>query len=304
MVLLEVLLDVGVDAGRHQEVPHSLLIDFGPTRNMIAPFSALRQNVTWYDILAGPLLRDWQVLAAGLIFWFAVQYGSYYAMMRCSGPFRRLPEKERWAWSHRAVAVANGLVCSPSAYLWWFAADTLGDDLYKMYEPYRIPHALIVSYFFWDCLVCFAGGWSWLFKCHAICSFTGTYMLAFPCSHRYVPYFTGCFELSNAFIHVAEMIDAVGGPQTVSAVSKAIFAVLFFLIRVLGGTVIVIAWTNAMVSAMYHRTAHSDICGAIMIIEVWLVMGLQYAWFGEVLRGVKEALGISSPKPIHEKRSQ
>jgi hypothetical protein len=247
---------------------------------------------TWYDILVEPLLRDIYILIPGLLFWFLVQHGTDFLAHRLLGNYRKMTREEQLSWCARCVAVVNGIVCSPTAVLFvrGYYFHRIDDDVYLPIPENRFFHAMILSYFTWDCIVCVIGGWSWAFTIHAFCSFFGTYFLSYPISQRYSTFYTGCFEVSNGLYHASEMLTSVQAWPLLAIAMKGLFALMFIGVRIIGGMWISYIWTMRMWDQLQKGEAHSRFVLWAMMIMTVAIMSIQLLWLGEIYRGVRDVI--------------
>lgn len=236
-----------------------------------------------------PLYRDRDILVPGFLGWFAIQFLTNFIFSLVSGKYRALKPEDKQQFGVRMCAIANGIAMSNSAYFFVtnMQRNNWAFDEVQMYEEipgYRPFRLLIVSYFLWDIVVCIMYGWSWKWTLHGIVSFFGTYFLAYPYADQYATYYSGMFELSNAFIHVATMIRQLGGPTVVAAVLEGTFALLFLVIRILGGTYVTTMYELAMWRLIQSGRAHASGAVAVCMALVLVVMFLQYVWFVEIVK--------------------
>jgi hypothetical protein len=257
----------------------------------------LQQPVPWYDILVAPCVRDAHIYAAGVLFWFAVQFAADAAFKRLSKrSYAALPRSAQVDLCVRVVAIVNGLVCLRSAYLFLAVAPGMSArDLFEPMPAYRAPQALLISYFIWDVCVCFMYDWGAAFLAHGFVSGFGMYLCSFPVSDAWSPYFSGVFEISNVPLHVAAILRACGGKApALCKAFDALFVVLFFGIRILAGTYFVVLWTRIMLETIAAGNVHSYGIMYALIVMLWGVMALQYFWSKTVLDGLLVALGMKS----------
>lgn len=251
-------------------------------------------DFTLYHLFVEPAIRDLDVLIPTFFMWFAVQFASSFVMWRVSASFRRLDAEKQRDFAIRCVSIVNGVISINTALAFVRGEMRGGPALYHPLDGYRFFRASIVAYFMWDLVVCFVYKWSNAFKMHAIASLTGTYLLMFPFADTYGTFFTGVFELSNSFIHLAEMFKALdeAWPEEkrvfglVAAISKYTFAVLFFLIRVVGGTYVTYHWFHEVVALISSGKYHSLECVVTICVIILTIMALQYYWFTLILAAV------------------
>jgi len=259
-------------------------------------------NYTNYDVYIQPFLRDSDVVLPALAGWFFIQYATQFVMGLVSSEFARLDIKEQRNFAIRMCAVVNGLVMFKSAFFFlselYRSGWSLHSDHYTEIPGYRPYRLIIVAYFLWDCIVCVLYRWNWQWKAHAVCSFFGTYFLAFPFSEQYATYFSGMFETSNAFIHTATMLRTLNTFVAVATFLEYVFAALFLFVRVVGGTYITYKWYAEMIPLMIDRKTHANTPIILCLSMIWPVLLLQYYWFYEII-----AIGLGWKKRDVEEKS-
>ncbi|RNF18274.1 uncharacterized protein Tco025E_04553 [Trypanosoma conorhini] len=250
-----------------------------------------------YDLYIAPLVRDYAVSLPMLGFWFALQWMLAVLYTRLLGDvFTRLTRQLRQEVVVRTVSALNGLLMIGAAACFVFNLRvhnfTLADDFYAEIPGYRFFRISIVAYFAWDIIVCFVYRWDLLWKVHAIASFLGAYLLSFPFSDYHGSYFTGMFELSNAPLHISTIMRTLDIKATLPLVlvMEALFAVMFFLIRVLGGTIVTLSWLKLSCARLVENynaggvLLHGEAPVLISMLLIVVVQLLQYVWFVEVVR--------------------
>jgi hypothetical protein len=78
-------------------------------------------------------------------------------------------------------------------------------------------------------------------------------------------------------------------------VLEYIFAALFFIIRVVGGTVVTLSWYLDMIPRLIAGRGHSHFTIVCCLVLIAVVMVLQYVWFWEI---VKIATGRGDPPAV------
>jgi hypothetical protein len=261
-------------------------------------------QVSNYDVWVAPLLRDLDVIIPGILFFFVVQHSLHFIATRALPKYRALSKKDQLEWCIRGVAVINGILCQRSTYLWLtYLWNMPADFKYDMYTPlpgYRTSLALLNAYFLWDLFVCIYYGWSWAFTMHAMASGLGMYLCSFPCSDMWSPYYAGLYELSNMTFHGAQMLRTVtdqhkgGWRTTLPVIGESFFVFWFFVVRLIGGVFTSSRWLWLMGWAVYDGTVHNYSAALVMMPLFMSVIGVQFFWAGEVIDGVKKAMGLSS----------
>ncbi|EAN95633.1 hypothetical protein C3747_95g105 [Trypanosoma cruzi] len=260
-----------------------------------------------YDLYVAPFVRDFTVLLPMVAVWFVLQWAmpSLYTRIFGAG-FTRLSPKKREDVVVRSVSVLNSFLMTGAAACFLsnlYAHNfTLPGEYYGDIPGYCFFRISIVSYFVWDIAVCFMYGWGELWKIHAIASLLGAYLLSFPFSDHYASYFTGMFELSNAPLHLSVIMRTldVKALNPFVMVMEGAFALLFVVIRVLGGTIVAAAWLKLScirLVANYHtggRLLHGEVPVVIAMTLIVVIQLLQYIWCVEVTRRVIEVLAPSA----------
>lgn len=266
--------------------------------------------VSTVDLFLKPIYHDWPTYTAAVSFFLFCQYGSRFLMNTFSNKFRKLSQDDKNTWSVRFVSCVNSIICSRSAYLFLTEAHKLPSetDMYQAIPGYRLQSILLASYFIWDIYVCLLYNWGVIYTGHGIVSGLGVFMTTWSYAERWVGWFSGVFELSNGLIHGAEMLAMLDSAPTLVAAMKALFSVLFILIRPIGGTYIGYKFSSAAYqqltspSELQDRTHH--IAAPYACIGVtWTLMALQYLWTTHVLRGIGAALGLCDAGDIGDSKS-
>jgi len=262
--------------------------------------------VSNYDAWVAPFIRDLDVYIPGVLFFFAVQHGQRLVASRLFPRFRAMSEKDQLDWCVRGVAVANGIICQRSTYLWLSYLWNMPDDFhYDMYTPlpgYRVPLAMLNCYFLWDFIVCCWYGWSWAYTIHAVASGVGMYLCSFPCSALWSPYYAGVYELSNMTFHTAHMIRTVCDPTIKSGwrvvipkLGEAFFVFWFFTVRLAGGVWTSTRWLWLMGNAVANDEVHNYSAAYVMMPLFAMVIIVQFFWAGEVIKAVKDSMAGEKP---------
>ncbi|KAG5499643.1 hypothetical protein JIQ42_05118 [Leishmania sp. Namibia] len=279
-----------------------------------------------YDTWVTPMAREAVIFVPMVFFWFSLQY-MFTRLLPASMPnWKRLTKVQQNDMIVRCCSIANGCLMSFSAVLFFTNLIQNGgavpSDLYVTVPYYRFSRVTISAYFLWDIFVCFYYRWTWTWKIHGLCSFVGSYILLFPFSESYAGYYTGCFELSNGFLHASVMlrtISAIADQKTqwsliasldsCATVCEYIFGGLYALIRVIGGTYMTGSWLYNVLSMWQFDIVHggkpghvpklhNEVAAGIAVAALSVLQLLQYFWFGEILRRVMG--GGDSPKDRKE----
>ncbi|AYU79792.1 TLC domain containing protein [Leishmania donovani] len=269
-----------------------------------------------YDTWVTPMAREAAIFGPMVCFWFSLQYILTRMLPSCMPNWKRLTRAQQDDMIVRCCSIANGCIMSVSAVLFFVNLIKHGglaaNDLYATVPYYRFSRVTISAYFVWDIFVCFYYNWAWAWKLHGFCSFVGSYTLLFPFSEYYAGYYTGCFELSNGFLHASVMLrtmSAIADQRTqwslietldhCATVCEYIFGGLYALIRVLGGTYVTGSWMYNLLSAWrsdivhggepgYTPKLHNEVAVGIALLALSVLQLLQYFWFGEIF---KRAMG-------------
>lgn len=274
--------------------------------------------VSTQDFFFRTITEDWHIFAGAVSFYFFCQFGSKHFMNAFSAKFRKFTEEEKNTWSVRFVSCVNSLICGRTAYLHVTQAYQLPSetDLYQTIPGHKLQMELISAYFIWDVIVCVMYKWGPIYTGHGIASGLGTYFSCWPFAERWVGWFAGTFELSNIFIHAAEMLTALDAAPALVSALKIVFSVLFLLIRPIAGTWVSCKFTIAaydlIVTKNFERCHHPAAPIACLTVT-WTLMALQYLWTGTILRGIGAALGLckdpsaaeaGDTKTVETKKSQ
>ncbi|KAG5476494.1 hypothetical protein LSCM1_04206 [Leishmania martiniquensis] len=267
---------------------------------------------TAYDTWVTPMAREAVIFVPMVSFWFSLQYALTRLLPSCIPNWRRLARAQQDDMVVRCCSIANGCLMSFSAVLFFTNllqnGGVLPSDLYSAVPHYRFSRVAITAYFLWDIVVCFYYKWALAWKVHGLCSFVGSYILLFPFSESYAGYYTGCFELSNGFLHVSVMLRTLSAiaDQTTqwpliksldscAAVCEYTFGGLYALIRVIGGTYVTCSWLHNVLSTWrsdivhggepgYVPKLHNEVAAGIAVAALSALQLLQYFWFVEILR--------------------
>ncbi|KPA74190.1 putative mitochondrial hypothetical protein [Leptomonas pyrrhocoris] len=274
---------------------------------------------TAHDTWVAPMLRDGIIFAPMVCFWFTCQFLFTKQLPKRVPNWKKLTTAQKEDIIVRCCSIANAGIMSLSAVLFVTnlikSGGVLSNDLYATMPYYRFSRVAIVAYFVWDIFVCYYYRWSLSWKLHAFCSFIGSYTLLFPFSEYYAGYYTGCFELSNGFLHASiimrdlcDIADKKTQKRLIEKLEKRatvceyVFGGLYLLIRVIGGTYVTGNWLYSVLSnwrsdvvhageAGHTPRVHNEVATGLAVVALTTVQLLQYFWFGEI---VKKALGLSS----------
>ena len=222
-------------------------------------------EATLYDYTVQPLVDGIDVIAPMMCVFFAAQVLGWY-LLRFLFPkrFLSMAAKEQRDLSIRVVAIVNGLICLRSAVAFFSITHEHGNTLHNFHfqpenDKYRFSRLSIVAYFAWDLIVCVYFRWGGLWIAHAMASLVGVFgMASIPLSDHLGGYYSGVFELSNGLIHVAFLLRCMESCIPLATVLEGLFAVLYLVIRVVGGTYVTGRWLYDML-AFYNTTG----CAAI-----------------------------------------
>nr|CCC92679.1 unnamed protein product [Trypanosoma congolense IL3000] len=268
-----------------------------------------------HDVYVTPLVRDFPICFPMLVLCFGVYYAVGQIYPRLLGDaFRRLPRGKRDDVVVRTVSIYNGVLMIGSAvcFLMNLHANNyhLDDDVYREIPYYRFFRVSIVAYFVWDVIICFAHKWSMAWKIHALTSLLGSYMLSFPFSDQYGSYYTGMFELSNIPLHASSIIRILNIPSFITAATACefVFAFLFVIIRVIGGTYVTLSWLRLMLTKLMGSwrsgsdSVHDEFAVVFSMALIFVLQVLQYVWFGEIVKQIKERFFPQRSSKLNNKR--
>lgn len=268
---------------------------------------------TWVS----PMMREGVIFTPLVCFWFGLQYTFTKQLPKRVPNWHRLTTAQKEDMIVRCCSIANGCIMSFSAvlFLTHFVKNggVLSTDLYATMPYYRFSRVAILAYFLWDIFVCYYYKWSTAWKIHGFCSFIGCYTLLFPFSEYYAGYYTGCFELSNGFLHASIIMRTlcdIANKKTQkplieklekrATVCEYAFGGLYLLIRVIGGTYVTGSWLYNVLGnwrsdvvhageAGYAPRVHNEVATGIAVAALSTIQLLQYFWFGQIVR---KALGL------------
>lgn len=269
-----------------------------------------------HDVWVAPMVREWQTFVPLVFWWIFFHIAAHHLAPRLLPNFRRIKSKDvQQDLVIRIVSSANGLMMSTAMPV--FVNNLLQNGisphngLYVQLTEYNFYRVAICAYFTWDVITCFYFKWSAAWKIHALCSLLGTYFLLFPMCDDLGSYYGGWFEGTNAFMHVAvilRQLSDVCTPQQpalksrldgVATVLEYLFALLFFLIRVCGGSYLTFCCNYRFFLALAHDwqrpagtpavEAHDEVVILLSALSISTIQLLQYIWFVAI---VKKGLGM------------
>lgn len=222
-------------------------------------------QATLHDYITAPLIDGLDVIAPMMCVFFISQYLGWY-VLRFTFPtrFLSMSTKEQRDLSIRIVAVVNGLICIRSAMAFFNITIEHGFTLHNYHfqiedDKYRFSRLSIVAYFAWDLIVCVYYRWGALWVAHALASLIGVFgMASIPLSDHLGGYYSGVFELSNGLIHVAFLLRCMETCIPLATALEMLFAFLYMIIRVIGGTYVTGRWLYDMLS-FYNTTGCANI---------------------------------------------
>lgn len=276
---------------------------------------------TPYEAWVAPMARDWPMVVPMVLLYFAAQIAAQHLVLPRIPNWRKFSTADKEDLVIRAVSIVNGGIMVGSAVifltnLFWYHGMRLPADLYVEVQVPFFPffRAAIVAYFIWDVITCFAYKWSVAWKVHGVASMVGAYILAFPFSDVYAGFYTGCFELSNAFLHLSTINRTIARYnradkkrcarlESQAVTCDYIFAALYTLIRVVAGSYVTFTWVSVAWANLSHDflmskdgsvqpRCHDVAAYCVALFAIGTVQLLQYVWFKEI---VKAALGIGAP---------
>ncbi|CBH14036.1 hypothetical protein, conserved [Trypanosoma brucei gambiense DAL972] len=250
-----------------------------------------------YDTYMSPLVRDWPILLPMVAVYGAVQVTAQWIYPKVFGTaFQKLARDDQNNVIVRTVSVFNGLLMVGSAVCFvtnlrdhGYVLDT---DVYREIPYYRFFRVAIVAYFVWDIFVCFAYKWEAQWKVHAFASLVGAYLLSFPYSDQYGSYFTGMFELSNVPFHISSIIRTLRTTafSSLATICDVVFAFMFLIIRVVGGSVVTFRWLQLMYKLLMDTRSddkvvvHDEASIIVSMVLLSIIQSLQYVWLFEIMK--------------------
>lgn len=273
-----------------------------------------------YEVFIYPLVRDAHLFFPMVAWWFVLHFIVLLLAPKLVPRFHRFDKKTQNDVAVRIVSMINGLVMFTAFPIFLNNLLTTGispyNDVYKEISEYRFYRISITSYFCWDVAVCIYYRWELSWKIHAFCSLTGTLFLMFPMCDDLGSYFGGFFEGTNPLLHMAVTLRTISDVCDTSSVSNRkdlrlkatcdrvatvleyIFAVAFFLIRVVGGTVVTYCCAGEFSRALFFdwvkrqphepQKSHSEVVLVLITVALAGIQILQYVWFVMIIR---KALG-------------
>lgn len=269
-----------------------------------------------YEVFIYPLIRDGYLFFPLLAWWFALHFTVLHLAPKLIPRFHRLDKKTQNDVAVRIVSVINGTMMFASSPIFLNNLLTRGispyNDIYKEIPEYHFFRTSIASYFCWDVAVCLYYRWDLSWKIHAFCSLAGTFFLMFPICDDLSSYFGGFFEGTNPILHVSVILRTIAEVCDTSTVSNRrdlrlkatcdrvatvleyTFGVAFFVIRVVGGTVITYCCVGEFSRALFFdwvkrqphepQKSHSEIVLVLITVALAGIQILQYVWFVMIVR--------------------
>jgi len=256
-------------------------------------------------------------------FWFVIQFlASTVVMKRIIPGYAKFSAADKEDVVIRACSIVNSFIMMGSAAVFLYGLVltdwTLPSDLYLVHPvpAYRFFRTAISAYFAWDVFVCWKYRWSTAWKVHAVCSFLGSCTLLYPFSDPYAGLYTGCFEVSNAFLHSSCVLRLICQRNEsskalceklspVATILEYLFAFFYTMIRVVAGTYVTGTWLQHAVGYLindfqsrgkpdYEPIVHDELAMVIAVVSITVLQLLQYMWFVSIVR---KALGWDAPLP-------
>lgn len=280
---------------------------------------------TPYEVWVQPFIRDGFIFFPLLVGWFILHYVVHLVAPGMIPHFRRFDKKTQQDVVVRIVSIVNGAVMCTSFPIFMRNAINVGispyNDLYREIPEYRVYRIWITSYFFWDTAVCIIFRWGLSWQIHGMCSLIGTFFLMFPMCDDLSSYYGGCFEGTNPLLHLSVILRIIADAckaesstksrdialkkkcEAIATILEYLFGLGFFIIRVLGGTVITFCCVSKFSRALFfdwtqrlsHEPlrSHDDLVLVLCIVACTGVQLLQYIWFVAI---IAKGLGMDKRK--------
>lgn len=124
------------------------------------------------------------------------------------------------------------------------------------------------------------------FLVHASLALFCFFSSLYPFLHYYGCYFLGCFEISTPYLHVREIVRKLDREDHWLYNSMGIlFAILFTVCRIMLGTFVSYHWQSDMWALYTSGQAHSNFVVLFYMLSNAVLMGLNYFWFTQIVRG-------------------
>lgn len=281
-----------------------------------------------YDIWVQPAVRDAAVLFPIILWWFVFHYAVKKCLPFIFPHYHRLDAETRNDLATRTVSGVNGLLMSTAIPIFYDYVKEEGlspyANTYTEIPSYRVYRVAVAAYFVWDIVICFYNRWDFQWKLHAVCSFIGTYCLMFPMCDHLASFYTGFFEGTNPLLHLAVILRVAenacrpNAPRErrsrqfyggLATIVEYLFALLFFLFRVVGGTIVsycciitfcLPVWNDWFVEKEENEPplSHSPIVLLMIALCLLSIQLLQYVWIVAI---IKKGLGIGDVSPSKSK---
>jgi len=150
-----------------------------------------------------------------------------------------------------------------------------------------LAFGIATGYFMWDMKLCFSEKKLNLgFALHACLCFLVYLFGQFPFLNYYGSFFL-LFESSTVFLNLRKMLLAMGktGHALLPIVSQ-LFAVVFFLVRIVGGFLVSAGFWRAVVRLLQDGNAHSQLICYFYLASNLALNGLNLLWFLQIIRSV------------------
>ena len=274
------------------------MLDPRPASGPYNPYDFSQMGVI--DIVAYTIQTGGTYMLAGCLFFFFVQFAAHYVLGAIFGDAykkRRTPTQQREDCI-RVCAIVNGLTSISAAFLFFRSFILHGFRLHSYhYQPmagYDFNRGFITGYFIWDIIICIRYQWGFLWTVHGIFSFLGSFFLNFPVSDHIGTFFSGTFELTNGLMHSSVLLRNYGVGLHIATIFEYIFALLYFIIRVIGGTYCAYTWISDMLILWGRGEVHNYPATAFLIFSLSTIILLQYVWFWEIVQ-----IGLGLKKNDH-----
>lgn len=276
---------------------------------------------SYYDVYIRPIEEDAYIFVPMVIWWIVYHIALHHLAPRLIPHFKRFEKKTQEAVVIRLVSATNGILMSTAMPVFYHHVREVGispfSGLYVQIPSYHFYRVAITAYFMWDLIVCIYYQWEAAWVIHALCSLLGTYFMMYPMVDDLACYFGGWFEGTNAFMHFAVILRTIADvchvevegekrlrsrANGIATVLEYVFALLFLLVRVIGGSVVTFCCDSGVVLTLWHDyvsrpagaplQSHNDVVLVLSFLAVSTIQLLQYYWFVLI---VKKGLGLDQP---------
>lgn len=150
-----------------------------------------------------------------------------------------------------------------------------------------LAFGIATGYFLWDIKVCLAEKKLNLgFTIHAMLCCLVYLFGQFPFLNYYGTFFL-LFEASTPFLNLRNMLLLLGQTKHhLLPLSSNLFALVFFVVRILGGFTVSAGFWNAVLTLLRNEQAHSRLICYFFLLSNLALNGLNVFWFVQIVRSV------------------